>query len=193
TKTRPQSSAVTRRDYWVWHETQRYAWPADRGGVSDGLRRTVRIGRHRLAIRLPRRDSPAADHACNMGAADSADGRGIGKCTAGRRRLLCVGQEVDGAVLGIHGSVALARRQHLRYGAVPNAVRQLPGAYEPGDYVERERALDRRRHDCRLRRSQPWGREICQLHFVRIHGTTALSVCRARRLLRVSSCAATSL
>ena len=96
-----------------------------------GVGRNLRHRRHRPRRGLrPCHPYPAA-HAASLEPAHRLHDWRAFQRPALRRRLLRVGAPRHGQLLGVSGSMALARSLHLRYGDLPDSICRLPDAYVP--------------------------------------------------------------
>ena len=84
--------------------------------------------KRRFEIRIHGGDPDTAGDAGHLEFADGVDGQRTVDRNSRRGRLLRLGDARHGAILGISGSLALIRRQHVRHGALSHALRRLPGS-----------------------------------------------------------------
>ncbi len=118
-----------------------------------GLRRSLRPRRPRRQGRVPPQHPHPPAHPAALVRPDRAHGRRTLERPPRGGGLLRLGQARPRPFLGLSGGLALARRQHLRHGDLPDALRQLPRPSRSFPRHWTQRADHRAGPDRRLRAS----------------------------------------
>ncbi len=178
-----QLSAVPNRKKFV----RLTLWPLVAATFLYGVGRNLWHRRHRAWRRLRTRDPDSAAHPAALEPAYGLHDRRAVERAAFRRRLLRLGAPRHGQLLGISGSLALARCLHLRHGDLSHPVRRLPDPHVPVVSGRQSRMVGCSRRRRRLRPAQHRRREGGFAHFPLVVPRLVGAVRRHRRARSVQA------